>query len=172
MNKPFKPPKQQGNQHMDDLSENLPALPLPEVTESDHETGWSMWHEAVSFQESGFPEAYQNTVPSALTPLDSPKPTLAPNQPQSKTEVEDTPDQRKKREAMALLARDHKRIHDAIELMWGRRECSAYILKLLSSGGDGMSRSRVGFKLEATAALLALSDLNDAASEWRMGGAR
>jgi hypothetical protein len=82
-----------------------------------------------------------------------------------------SPSERKKRDAMELLKRDHKRIHDAIELMWGERECSIHIQRLMMSGGDGMGKNRVGFKVETVAALLALSDLNDAASEWRLRGA-
>ncbi len=151
---------------MDDWSQNSSSMPLPEVTESDHETGWSLWHEAVSFQESGFPQAYQNTVPSELMPMSD---SVADNESSSEKNVA-AANELKKRDAMAHLALNHKRIHDAIALMWGKRECSAYILKLLSSGGDGMQRTRVGFKMEATEALLLLSDLNDAACEWRMRG--
>ena len=143
-------------------------LPQPEVIERDPETGWGMWNEAVSFQESRSMESYADTMPSQLAPLFQPA-VAVKMQPQTVEPTESSPE-RKKREAMELLERDHRRIHDAIASMWGKRECSAYIQNLLMGGGDGMGRSRDGFKVGAVAALLVLSDLNDDASEWRLAG--
>jgi len=168
--KPFlKHPLPQCGASTDPAALERATLPQPEVIEGDPETGWGMWAEAVTFRESQSPESYADTMPSQLAPLLEPAIPIA-MKPLAVESSESTPD-RKKREAMELLARDHKRIHDAIELMWGRRECSAYIQKLMMSGGDGMGRSREGFKVEAVAAMLVLSDLNDAASEWRLRGA-
>ena len=166
MNPFHKDPLPQSGASTDPAALERATLPLPEVIEGDPETGWGMWAEAVTFRESQSPESYADTMPSQLAPLLEPVVPMI-MKPQTVESSESTPD-RKKREAMELLARDHKRIHDAIDVMWGRRECSAYIQKLMMSGGDGMGRSREGFKVEAVAALLVLSDLNDAASEWRL----
>ena len=169
MNPLHKDPSQQSGASTDPAALERARLPQPEVIESDPETGWGMWKEAVVFRESQSPESYADTMPSQLAPLFQPAVPVA-MAPQAVASSESTPE-RKKREAMELLARDHKRIHDVIDMMWGQRECSAYIQKLLMSGGDGMGNSRIGFKVDAVAAMLVLSDLNDAASEWRLRGA-
>lgn len=46
--------------------------------------------------------------------------------------------------------------------MWGHKECSDYISKLIMSGGDGMGRARVGFNQDAANAMLVLGNLHDA----------
>ena len=165
--KPFlKHPLPQSSASTNPAALERATLPQPEVIESDPETGWGMWAEAITFQESQSRESYAATPPSQRAPFLKPVVPVVIKPPALGSSAS-TPE-RKKCEAMELLARDHKRIHDAIELMWGKRECSVYIQKLMMSGGDGMSRSREGFRLEAVAALLVLSDLNDAASEWRL----
>ena len=62
--------------------------------------------------------------------------------------------------SMAVVAKHHERIAKAIELFWGTRDCVEYIQKLVLSGGDGLGRSRVGFKPEVVSALLSLISLH------------
>ena len=62
--------------------------------------------------------------------------------------------------SMAVVAKHHERIAKAIELFWGTRDCVEYIQKLVMSGGDGLGRSRVGFKPEVVSALLSLISLH------------
>jgi hypothetical protein len=45
--------------------------------------------------------------------------------------------------------------------MWGYKECSMYINKLIMNGGDGMGHSRIGFNQEAADAMMVLADLHD-----------
>jgi hypothetical protein len=56
----------------------------------------------------------------------------------------------------------HRRIANTIRTLWGYKECSIYINKLIMAGGDGMGQSRVGFNQDAVQAMLALSDIHDA----------
>lgn len=64
--------------------------------------------------------------------------------------------------ALDTVAQYHPRIANTIRTLWGYKECSAYINRLIMSGGDGMGQARVGFNQDAVAAMLALSDLHDA----------
>jgi hypothetical protein len=62
--------------------------------------------------------------------------------------------------SMAVVAKHHERIAKAIELFWGSRDCVEYIQKLVLSGGDGLGKTRVGFKPEVVSALLSLISLH------------
>lgn len=64
--------------------------------------------------------------------------------------------------ALDTVAQYHQRIANTIRTLWGYKECSAYINRLIMAGGDGMGHARVGFNQEAVAAMLALSDIHDA----------
>jgi hypothetical protein len=64
--------------------------------------------------------------------------------------------------ALATVEQHHQRIANTIRTLWGYRECSVYINRLIMAGGDGMGHARVGFNQEAVAAMLALSDIHDA----------
>ena len=159
----LKDPPASGGSHSDTSVEDRSSLPLPEVIENDHATGWGMWDKAVSFQESQSLDSYADTQPSQLAPLFAP---VTPSQVAGLTRsAPDNSAEKKRQDAMRTLERDHKRIHAAIDMMWGRKECSAYIQNLVMSGGDGMGNSREGFKMEVVAALLILGDLNDI--EWQ-----
>ena len=62
--------------------------------------------------------------------------------------------------AMAVVAKHHARLANAIQMFWGTRDCMEYIQKLVMSGGDGFGNARVGFKPEVVAALLSLTSLH------------
>ena len=62
--------------------------------------------------------------------------------------------------AMALIAKHHERIAKAITVFWGTRDCVEYIEKLVLSGGDGLGRTRIGFKPEVVSALMSLISLH------------
>jgi hypothetical protein len=102
--------------------------------------------------------------------IDSELDFVLPTEPMALEEL--TLEQRKK---LALETVDlyHHRIANTIRTMWGYRECSVYINKLIMAGGDGMGHARVGFNQEAVEAMLALSDIHDAefGAPSTMGGA-
>lgn len=62
--------------------------------------------------------------------------------------------------AMAVVAKHHARIANAVQMFWGTRDCVEYIQKLVMSGGDGFGNARVGFKPEVVQALLSLMSLH------------
>ena len=64
-------------------------------------------------------------------------------------------------QALAIVEQHHVRIANTIRTLWGFRDCSVYINRLIMAGGDGMGQARVGFNQEAAAAMLALSDVHD-----------
>lgn len=64
--------------------------------------------------------------------------------------------------ALQTVQQHHQRIANTIRTLWGYKECSVYINKLIMAGGDGMGHARVGFNQDAVEAMLALSDIHDA----------
>jgi hypothetical protein len=64
--------------------------------------------------------------------------------------------------ALETVEKHHQRIANTIRTLWGYRECSVYINKLIMAGGDGMGHARIGFNQDAVEAMLALSDIHDA----------
>ena len=62
--------------------------------------------------------------------------------------------------AMALIAKHHERIAKAITIFWGTRDCVEYIEQLILSGGDGLGRTRIGFKPEVVSALMSLISMH------------
>lgn len=70
--------------------------------------------------------------------------------------------EQQKNAALEVVELHHHRIANTIRTLWGYRECSIYINKLIMAGGDGMGHARVGFNQDAVQAMLALSDLHDA----------
>ncbi len=157
-----------------------------EVVEDDPDTAWSMWDSALAEQDSRFPPVEPEAPAAAATapatpspaiprvqakpmpPVSAPAPTVpmglgadaeAPTQPLDITEK--TLEQRKN-DALDVVDLYHHRIANTIRTLWGYKECSVYINKLIMAGGDGMGQSRIGFNQEAVAAMLALTDLHDA----------
>lgn len=90
-------------------------------------------------------EPFARTLPAELVPL-----------------MEEDSPQRQRDEALAIVEARHPRISNTILTLWGYRECSVYINRLIMAGGDGMGHARVGFNQDAVEAMLALSDLHDA----------
>ena len=64
--------------------------------------------------------------------------------------------------ALGIIDQHHQRIAKSIRAMWGNKECSDYIAKLILSGYDGTGHVRIGFSQEAVDAMLALGALHDA----------
>jgi len=144
-----------------------------EVVEDDPETSWSLWDNALAEQDSMY---------SGMAPIASAAPfsVNAKPAPRSRTELksaeafpdfdeiatqpmgleEKSPAQRAA-DALEIVELFHHRIATTIRTLWGYKECSLYINKLIMNGGDGMGQARVGFNAEAAQAMLALADLHD-----------
>ncbi len=139
-----------------------------EVTEDDPDTAWSMWDNALAEQDSRFGAAAAATkVP--LPPITG----SATHDGQDGLEVDlDIPTQplalqertleQRKNDALDVVELHHRRIANTIRTLWGYKECSAYVNKLILAGGDGMGQNRVGFNQEAVEAMLELVDVHDA----------
>jgi hypothetical protein len=138
-----------------------------EVVEDDPDTSWGLWENAVAEQDSRFSampsegtsaqeptgNAYQKTAPMPLTGPDlTPQPALP---------VELTMEQRKD-EALQIVELHHHRIANTIRTLWGYKECSAYISKLILNGIDDTGHARIGFHQDAAHAMMVLADLHDA----------
>jgi hypothetical protein len=63
--------------------------------------------------------------------------------------------------ALEIVAARHPRIATTIRAMWGYKECSDFIAKLILNGGDGMGHARIGFNQDAVDAMLVLGNLHD-----------
>jgi len=98
-------------------------------------------------EDKGFPADHQIdfVLPTAPAPL-NPELSL----------------QQRKEIALQTVEQHHQRISNTIRTLWGYRECSVYINKLIMAGGDGMGHARIGFNQDAVQAMLALSDIHDA----------
>ncbi len=128
-----------------------------EVIEDDPDTAWSMWDSALAAQESG---QVAGTVPAqAATPSADALDFVVPTQPMA---LEQLSLEQRKNVALNTVEKHHQRIANTIRTLWGYKECSQYINKLIMAGGDGMGHARVGFNQDAVEAMLALSDLHDA----------
>jgi len=73
---------------------------------------------------------------------------------------ERTPEEQKNA-ALAVVESHHPRIANTIRTLWGYKECSVHINRLLMAGGDGMGHARVGFNQEVVQALMDLAGLHD-----------
>lgn len=144
-----------------------------EVVEDDPETSWSMWDSALAEQDS----LYSGMAPLANT---TPLPPIPQPGPRSRSEVkaaeafpdfdevatepmgleERSPEQRAAA-ALEIVELYHHRIATTIRTLWGYKECSVYINRLIMNGGDGMGNARVGFNPDAAQAMLLLADLHD-----------
>lgn len=131
-----------------------------EIIEDDPETTWGLWDSALAEQDSRF-----SALPTAQEPPMRPGvPTVAPDfdaptQPMPLQEM--TPAQRRET-ALGVVEMHHNRIGQTIRSMWGHKECSTYISKLIMSAGDGKGGNRMGFNQEAAEAMMVLSTLHDA----------
>nr|WP_295771795.1 hypothetical protein [Rhodoferax sp.] len=128
-----------------------------EVVEDDPDTTWGLWESAVAEQDSKFSAlptidpAFQSTTPMGLSET----------QALSLSREERTLEQRRD-DALLTVELHHHRIANTIRTLWGYRECSDYISKLILSGGDGMGHARMGFNQDAANAMMLLAEIHDA----------
>jgi hypothetical protein len=101
--------------------------------------------------------------PSPVTPMQTAAYDKTRPMPLGPTGLDDMPSaEQSKIEALAVVELHHQRIANTIRTLWGYKECSVYINRLIMAGGDGMGHARVGFNQDAVQAMLTLSDLHDA----------
>lgn len=145
---------------------------------------WGKWDRALDAQDSRLPKpahlAPKTGVPvkpvfrttTFAAPLSSQigsladAAALAENQidfelPTAPLPLEELSLEQRKALALDTVQEHHQRIANTIRTLWGYRECSVYINRLIMAGGDGMGHARVGFNQDAVAAMLALSDIHD-----------
>lgn len=142
-----------------------------EVREDDPDTAWSLWDSALAEQDSRFSGIPPVSAAAPLSPTQSASahPDVSPVQGFPELDVptvpmgldELTPSQRKAA-ALDIVELHHQRIANTIRTLWGYKECSVYINKLIMNGGDGMGNARIGFNQEAADAMMVLADLHDA----------
>ena len=135
-----------------------------EVVEDDPDTTWGLWQSAVAEQDSRFsgthvedplPDVSQAFLPTAAMPLLDEGVPNAPAAPRERTAGQ------RKEDALEVVELHHHRIANTIRTLWGHKECSEYISKLIMDGGDNMGHARLGFNQDAAAAMMVLSDLHD-----------
>ena len=136
-----------------------------EVKEDDPDTSWGLWENAVAEQDSRFSalpsdadvgdssSTYQRTAPMPLTGLGATA---------QQDSAEERTMQQRRDDALLTVELHHHRIANTIRTLWGNKECSQYISKLIMNGGDGMGHARIGFNQDAALAMMVLSDLHDA----------
>ncbi len=128
-----------------------------EVVEDDPDTAWSRWDEALALQDSKLGDTtplpdISGTGTGSVGYADE------PTQPMGLDDL--TPDQRKNR-ALQVVEMHHRRIANTIRTLWGYKECSLYINKLIMEGEDGKGHARAGFNQDAVEAMLTLTNLHD-----------
>jgi hypothetical protein len=135
-----------------------------EVIEDDPDTVWGLWDSALADADS----RYVGIAPmSAAKPQmrgQAPAASPAPKETETATEpmpLEDLSPEQRKEKALEAVEIHHPRIAATIRSMWGYKECSVYINKLIMSGGDGMGNARIGFNPSAVDAMMLLTDLHD-----------
>jgi hypothetical protein len=133
--------------------------PGVEVKEDDPETAWSEWDSVLA--ELDHRMGGSNDLPTQPAPI-RPDIDIAPDYetPTQPMSLDDTRE-REKNHALAIVETYHPRIARSIRTLWGYKECSAYIDKLIINGDDGTGKSRVGFNQEAVDAMLTLTHLHD-----------
>jgi hypothetical protein len=150
-----------------------------EVIEDDPDTAWKMWNSAMKAQEGSIPSP-SGAPATPASPVAPSKPVIRPPFPARPASAASEDAQLdlvlptvpmglqpmtlfdRKSIALETVELHHKRIANTIRTLWGYKECSVYINKLIMAGGDGMGHARVGFNQEAVEAMLVLSDLHDA----------
>ena len=63
--------------------------------------------------------------------------------------------------SMQIIDLASPRIHNIIESLWGRTECSQYLQKMILDCCDVAVETRVGFKVETVAAFMLLLELHE-----------
>jgi hypothetical protein len=140
-----------------------------EVVEDDPDTTWGLWEDAVADQDSRLsgdlpphlsvpdaPHSFENTQPMgffANDPQDRDVRIAEPTQARTRNQIKD--------DALMIVELHHHRIAKSIRTLWGYKECSDYITKLIMDGGDSKGNARMGCNQDAAAAMMVLSDLHD-----------
>lgn len=136
-----------------------------EVVEDDPDTTWGLWENAVAEQDSRMspldvpqprPDttgAFLHTVPLPIMEEGGLHADIA--------KLDLTPAQRREI-ALQTVELHHARIAKSIRTLWGYKECSDYVSRLIMDGGDNNAHKRMGFNPEVADAILVLSDLHDA----------
>lgn len=137
------------------LGEGAPAEAAPvrglEVVEDDSATVWGLWRHAFAELES------DASVPRWLDARGSfhwpsPLPTTAGHD-----------DAKAQAEAMALLLQRHPRVVETIHRLWGDRECSVVMNRLIMAGGEVQGLVPDSFAPDTLQALATLVEVHDAA---------
>lgn len=164
----FRPKKDQPAPQDSKLNSQLPRG--IEVVEDDPETGWGMWDDATAAQElrlrsgdalppaGGAQPAAEASAPTGLPSLGAPNVPEASTQPMG---LEEKTLAQRAEDALGIIELHHARIAKTIRVMWGYKECSAYIDKLLMTGYDDTGNARLGFHQEAVNAMMTLGELHD-----------
>ncbi len=131
-----------------------------EVIEDDPDTTWGLWDSALAEQDSRFLAA----PPANDPPMRPGVPTVggdfdAATQPMP---LQDMSPAQRRDAALSVVELHHNRIAHTIRTMWGYKECSTYISKLIMNAGDGKGGNRMGFNQEAAEAMMVLATLHDA----------
>lgn len=82
------------------------------------------------------------------------------------TPLHELPVQARVDHEIAVIAEHHERIAKSIKIFWGHRDCVEYLEKLVLSGGDGVGKTRIGFRLEVIAALINLTTMHEVTQDW------
>lgn len=144
-----------------------------EVVEDDPDTTWGLWQDAVAEQDSRLstldvPEprpdaagAFLHTVPLPI--MEDASAAVDMNS------EELTPGQRREL-ALQVVELHHSRIAKSIRALWGYKECSEYISKMIMDGGYREGHQRMGFNQDAAQAMMILSDVHDKEYGTHKGG--
>ena len=134
-----------------------------EVVEDDPDTAWGLWDSALAEQDSKFSALQPEDAVSVSSQSHSVPAIGGPDfdQPTVPDGLHEKTAEQRKNEALDIVELHHHRIANTIRTLWGYKECSVYINKLIMNGGDGMGKSRIGFNQEAAQAMLVLGDLHD-----------
>jgi len=146
-----------------------------EVVEDDPDTAWSLWDSALAEQDSRFssdplsamdPLPPIPAAPTVIVRSESPvKPVPVPvvdlEIPTQPLALEEKSLAQRKEDALARVDLHHHRVANTIRSMWGYKECTTYLNRLIMDGGDGMGHARIGFNQEAVEAMLILVDLHE-----------
>lgn len=145
------------------LNSQLPrGMEVEEV--SDPETGWGMWDEATASAElrlaGGAPLSPDapSAAPAPMPSVGFPHEAGADTQPMA---LEERTPAQKAEAALSIIELHHARIAKTIRMMWGYKECSDYIDKLLMTGYDDTGHARMGFNQEAVNAMMTLGEVHD-----------
>ena len=132
-----------------------------EVIEDDPDTAWGLWDSALAEQDSRFTAPLSGAAPLAES-LESPSVDfdidIAATEPMP---LEEKSLEHHKDDALRIVEMHHQRIANTIHTLWGHKECSVYINKLIMNGGDGMGQARIGFNQSAAESMLVLAGIHD-----------